>query len=86
MAGDAEPDVWPHAVPARLAKPYTKPASREDYLRVRLHLRDGETWAQLLPGGSAAISNVIFADGLAFMPAGIDSFAAGATVAVRRLM
>jgi molybdopterin molybdotransferase len=86
MTGDAEPDAWPQAVPARLATPYTKPASREDYLRVRLQLRDGALWAEPLPGGSAAISNVIFADGLALMPAGVDSFEAGAVVAVRRLV
>lgn len=85
MTGDAEPDVWPQAVPARLARPYGKPASREDYLRVRLQLRDGALWADPLPGGSSAISNVIFADGLALMPAGVAAFDAGAIVSVRRL-
>lgn len=85
LAGDGEADTWPQALPARLVAPYAKPAGREDYLRVRLQLRDGATWAETLPGGSAAISNVIFADGLALMPAGLAEFPAGATVAVRRL-
>lgn len=85
MAGDAETDPWPQALPARLATPYSKPSGREDYLRVRLQTREGATWAEPLPGGSAAISNVIFADGLARMPAGVDTFEAGATIAVRRL-
>ena len=33
-------------------------------MRVRLLERDGETWAEPVAGGSAAISNVVFADGL----------------------
>jgi len=37
---------------------------REDYLRVRVIERDGALWAEPLPGGSAALSNVVLADGL----------------------
>jgi len=85
MAGDGESDPWPQALPARLGTPYAKPPGREDYLRVRLQRREGEMWADPIPGGSAAISNVIFADGLARLPAGVDTFAAGTVVAVRRL-
>ncbi|MEO8212430.1 MAG: molybdopterin molybdotransferase MoeA [Myxococcales bacterium] len=77
-------DGWPGALRARLARAYTKPAPREDYLRVRLVDRDGEIWAEVLPGGSAAISNVILADGLARIPAGCDRLDQGASVAVRR--
>ncbi|MEP6655559.1 MAG: gephyrin-like molybdotransferase Glp [Myxococcales bacterium] len=79
-------DGWPGALRARLARAYTKPASREDYLRVRLVDRDGEIWAEVLPGGSAAISNVILADGLARIPAGCERLDQGASVAVRRFV
>jgi molybdopterin molybdotransferase len=84
MGGESTPDTWPAAVSARLTSGYAKPASREDYPRVRLVDRDGAWWADVLPGGSAAISNVIFADGLARIPAGIERLAEGDVVSVRR--
>jgi molybdopterin molybdotransferase len=82
--GESVVDAWPVAVRARLAREHVKPASREDYLRVRLVARDGELWAEALPGGSAAISNVIFADGLARVPAGAARAQPGSPVDVRR--
>jgi molybdopterin molybdotransferase len=84
LGGETVNDCWPGATRARLARPHTKPASREDYLRVRLSDQDGEIWAHALPGGSGAISNVIFADGLARIPAGLDRVEQGAFVDVRR--
>jgi molybdopterin molybdotransferase len=85
LGGETIADPWSAPVRARLVKPYNKPPGREDYLRVRLSLRDGESWADVLPGGSAAISNIIFADGLARIPTGIDHLDAGSRVAVRLL-
>jgi molybdopterin molybdotransferase len=76
-------DPWPCARRARLARAYMSPAGREDYLRVRLSLRDGETWADVLPGGSSAISNVIFADGLVRVEAARERVAEGEWVDVR---
>ena len=84
LCGETVGDAWPAAIRARLARPYAKPASREDYLRVRLEARDGELWAEVVPGGSSAISNVIFSDGLARIAAGISQLEAGAAVDVRR--
>jgi len=84
LCGETVSDAWPAATRARLARPYTKPPSREDYLRVRLEARDGDLWAEVVPGGSSAISNVIFSDGLARIPAGISQVDAGAAVDVRR--
>ncbi|MBC8134127.1 MAG: molybdopterin molybdotransferase MoeA [Deltaproteobacteria bacterium] len=86
LGGEAitELDTWPGSLRARLTRVYSKPASREDYLRVRLSEHSGEIWADVLPGGSAAISNVIFADGLARIPAGTERLEEGASVAVRR--
>jgi len=84
LCGETVSDPWPAATRARLARPYAKPASREDYLRVRLEARDGELWAEIVPGGSSAISNVIFSDGLARIAAGVSQLDAGAVVEVRR--
>ena len=84
LGGETVVDVWPASSRARLARPYTKPASREDYLRVRLEVRDGDLWADVVPGGSSAISNVIFSDGLAKIGVGTTALEAGALVEVRR--
>jgi molybdopterin molybdotransferase len=64
MGGELDRDAWPCAVRARLARTVASVAGREDYVRVRLSERDGETWAEPLPGGSSAISNLVFADGM----------------------
>lgn len=84
LGGETVVEAWPAGTRARLARRYTKPAPREDYLRVRLEARDGDLWAEVVPGGSSAISNVIFADGLARIAAGIAELDAGALVDVRR--
>ena len=52
---------------------------------MRLVERDGEPWAEILPGGSAALSNVVAADGLVTVPADVAALAAGELVSVRRL-
>ncbi|HET6280861.1 MAG TPA: gephyrin-like molybdotransferase Glp [Polyangia bacterium] len=64
LGGELHRDPWPSRRRARLARPYVSTVGREDYLRVRLVDRDGEDWAEPLAGGSAAISNVVQADGL----------------------
>jgi molybdopterin molybdotransferase len=87
LGGENVADTWPAGVRARLSRPYSKPVSREDYLRVRLSNRgnrDGEIWADVLSGGSAAISNVIFSDGLAQIPAGVGALDEGTIVRVRQ--
>ena len=87
LGGESVADAWPVPGRARLAAAYTKPASREDHLRVRLERRDdGEVWAVIVPGGSAAISNVLEADALARIPAGIERAEAGAPVDVTRFV
>jgi molybdopterin biosynthesis enzyme len=55
---------------------------REDYLRVRLVERDGALWADPLPGGSATLSNVVYADGLVRVDAAVPGLAAGDPVDV----
>jgi molybdopterin molybdotransferase len=86
LGGETVPGPWPASISARLTRAYQKPASREDYLRVRLDERDAELWADVLPGGSFAISPLIVADGLARIPAGQDRLEPGAPVAVRRFI
>jgi len=93
LGGEHVAEDFAAAVRAYLAKPYLKPATREDYLRVRLSPRADATegadaagwWADVLPGGSAAISNVLRADALVRVPAGIDHWDAGQSVTARLL-
>jgi molybdopterin molybdotransferase len=75
-------DAWPARRPARLGRAVASVAGREDYVRVRLVERDGEMWADPLAGGSAALSNVVLADGLVCVPAERDALPAGAPVEV----
>jgi molybdopterin molybdotransferase len=82
MGGEQGRDTWARRRPARLAKPQASVVGREDYVRVRLVERDGESWAEPVAGGSAAISNVVFADGLVRVDAARSGLAAGDPVDV----
>jgi molybdopterin molybdotransferase len=82
LGGEGPRDPWPARRRARLAKAQPSVVGREDYVRVRLVERDGELWAEPLPGGSAAISNVVFADGLVRVEAAREGLAAGEPVDV----
>jgi molybdopterin molybdotransferase len=73
---------WVNRRRARLAKPHASVVGREDYVRVRLSERDGETWAEPIAGGSAAISNVVRADGLVCVEASRPALSAGDVVDV----
>ena len=55
---------------------------REDYVRVRLGERNGETWAEPLAGGSSAISNLVYADGMVRVDAARAEVPAGEWVFV----
>ncbi|HXJ21857.1 MAG TPA: gephyrin-like molybdotransferase Glp [Polyangia bacterium] len=80
LGGEADRDPWPARRAARLGGSHRSVAGREDYLRVRLVTRDGELWADPLPGGSAMLSNVVRADALVRVPADRLEVAAGDTV------
>jgi len=82
LGGEVGRENWPARRPARLAKAHSSVVGREDYLRVRLVERDGQSWAEPLAGGSAAISNVVLADGLVRVEAAASGLAAGAPVDV----
>jgi len=77
LGGEVGRDPWPCTRRARLARDVASTAGREDYVRVKLLLRDGETWAEPLAGGSSAISNLIFADGMVRIDAARERLAAG---------
>lgn len=67
---------------ARLAQNVASQAGREDYVRVRLSMRDGACWAQPLPGKSGAIFNLVSADGLVCIPASAEGLDEGVEVDV----
>jgi len=84
LGGERARPTWTARRRARLARALPSVAGREDYVRVRVVARDGQAdvWAEPLPGGSAAISNVILADGLVCVEASRAGLAAGDDVDV----
>jgi molybdopterin molybdotransferase len=85
LGGERGRETWGSRRRARFAKAQPSALGREDYVRVRLVERAGdppETWAEPLAGGSAAISNVVLADGLVRIDAGRAGLAAGDAVDV----
>jgi molybdopterin molybdotransferase len=82
LGGESAREPWPARRRARLATAQPSVVGREDYLRVRLVERAGETWAEPLAGGSAALSNVVFADGLVRIDAARAGLDAGESVDV----
>jgi molybdopterin molybdotransferase len=82
LGGELRREPWPGRRAARLAKAHSSVVGREDYLRVRLVQREGELWAEPLPGGSASLSNVVLADGLVRVEAAYARVGAGDPVEV----
>ena len=82
LGGETAREPWPARRAARIAREHRSVVGREDYLRVRLVDRDGATWAEPLPGGSATLSNVVLADGLVLVEAATPALAAGDAVEV----
>ncbi|HSS37420.1 MAG TPA: gephyrin-like molybdotransferase Glp [Polyangia bacterium] len=80
LGGEVDRDSWPSRRSARLGAAHKSVGGREDYLRVRLVSRDGELWADPLPGGSATLSNVVRADALVRVEADRLHIAAGEPV------
>ena len=83
LGGEAARDPWPSRRAARLGHEQRSVVGREDYLRVRLtEQEDGQLRADVLPGGSATLSNVVLADGLVRIDAARASLSAGDPVEV----
>jgi molybdopterin molybdotransferase len=85
LGGEVGVVDFPAPARVRLGKAYDKPTSREDHLRVRVVEREGEPWAEVVPGGSAAISNVLRADGLVRVQAGVTRVERGDWVGLHPL-
>jgi molybdopterin molybdotransferase len=85
LGGELGRPTWGSRRRARLAKAQPSVVGREDYVRVRLtarHEDPTELWAEPLAGGSAAISNVVLADGLVCVDASHAGLSAGDWVEV----
>ena len=76
------PDDTPRVL-ARLTAGVRSADGREDHVRVRLEARPDGVWATPIPGVSAMISTMVWADGIMVVPAGSPGFAAGEAVEVR---
>jgi molybdopterin molybdotransferase len=82
LGGEVGRQSWPARREARLGRPHVSARGREEYLRVRLEQRDGQRWAEPLPGGSAALSSLLGADGLVIVPEEVEGIEAGGRVEV----
>ena len=86
LGGEPEADAFtPLArVPARLTAPLTSVEGRDDFVRVRLELHDGEWLAHPASGGSAEIASLVHSDGMVRVTAETLALPAGAPVVVQR--
>ncbi len=78
--GQAAPSIR-----ARLAENVPSSPAREDYVRVRLEVRDAALVAIPVPGKSGLITTLVQADGLICVPLGRQGYDAGEEVEVRPL-
>jgi molybdopterin molybdotransferase len=91
LAGLQEQSVFSEQGPvapsirARLAENVPSSPAREDYVRVRLVVRDDGLWAVPVPGKSGLITTLVQADGLVCVPLGRQGYEAGEEVSVRPL-
>jgi len=56
---------------------------REDYIRVKLSVKEGQLFAEPVLGKSGLINTMIKADGLARIPSGKEGVEAGETVEIK---
>jgi molybdopterin molybdotransferase len=82
LGGEIRDDEWPARRRARFGGRHVSVPGREDWLRVRFERRTDGLWAAPVPGGSAALSTVLRADGLVRVEAGSDGLGEGDEVDV----
>lgn len=70
------------SISAVMATSYASDAGKEDYVRVRLHRKEGQVTATPLLGKSALITPLVQADGLVVIPEGVEGIEAGEPVTV----
>lgn len=78
----AEP-FWEFPLRARVSRNLRSAPGREDYVRVKLALRNGELHADPVLGKSGLVATLVRADGLAKIPAGKEGIEAGEWVEVK---
>lgn len=78
----AESELGGAEIAARMGANVASAAGREEYVPVRIALRDGQVWADPIFGKSALISGLLRAHGVARMPAGTEGVQKGDAVAV----
>lgn len=74
---------WEFPLRARITRNLRSAPGREDFVRVRLDMRDGELYAEPVLGKSGLISTLVKANGLAVIPADKEGVETGEWVAVR---
>jgi molybdopterin molybdotransferase len=74
---------WEFPLKARITRNLRSAAGREDFVRVKLRLQDGELHADPVLGKSGLIITMVRADGLARIPAGKEGVEAGEWVEVK---
>jgi len=72
----------PVKVRARLSRNVASAQGRVDFVRVRLHRREGETWAEPVLGASGLIRTMVEADGLVAVAQNSEGLEQGAAVDV----
>jgi len=78
------PDHGPEfPVRARLLRNMRSAAGREDFIRVKLAMDNGELTAEPILGKSGLISTLVRADGLAYIPAEKEGIEAGEAIGVK---
>ena len=70
-------------VPARLARNVASATGREDYVQVRLEIREGDQWAVPVFGKSNLIYTLIRSDGVIRIPQDSNGVAQGSWVTVK---
>jgi molybdopterin molybdotransferase len=81
LQGEAKDSRPAARVTARLATSVTSRAGREDYLRVQLLNRDGQTWARVLPNPSS-LASIVGSGGLVIVPEEAQALDSGCSVEV----
>lgn len=71
---------WP--IPALLARNIASAQGRTDFVRVRLVLKDGQYWAEPIPGKSGLIHTLVQADGILAIDENSEGLETGARVHV----
>jgi len=80
---DPENGFWEFPLTAQIIRNIRSSPGREDFIRVKLFLKQGNLYAEPILGKSGLITTLVKANGLARIPAGKEGVEAGETVEVK---